>query len=286
MITRFLTQIDRVFTPLAGGFEDPRLRIRYLVASGMILFLFPFGLLFMVEGLLPLKFAWIVSVVILLSGLMTFISELRVGPPALSVLRFSALFIIFFAVLLVGVRTGYPFGSYMYTDGLRFSIIGVPLAMPVAWYAIVINAWRMSEVFIDTNRSAQLARSALIAGIMTVALDVVLEPMAAKVNYYWLWKWGTIPVQNYVSWCVLSAAAVWVLAATGRTIAEPDQAAVRGRQTNAFLLLGMQWILFSLTSLAHGFSLAVLVSAALLLLVWLTRSRTAPAFGTKTPDTP
>jgi putative membrane protein len=253
-----MARIERLLSPLAGGFDDPGVRKRYIIGLSLILFLFPFGLVFIVGGLLPAQYAWTASIIIILNGLVTFVSE---------------------------VRTGYPFGSYIYTDVLRLSLLGVPIAIPFAWYSTVINTWRISEVFGPAGSTSGIVRMAAVAGILTVALDAVLEPMAAQVNFYWLWKWGIVPVQNYLSWFVLSAAAVGLLALTGRTITE-DGGTVVGRRANALVLFGLQWTLFALTGLVHGHVVPALASAATLLLLWGARSRPAAALWDRRAGTP
>jgi putative membrane protein len=280
-----MARIERLLSPLAGGFDDPGVRKRYIIGLSLILFLFPFGLVFIVGGLLPAQYAWTASIIIILNGLVTFVSEVRSGPPAASLLRFGLLFVLLFVVELVGVRTGYPFGSYIYTDVLRLSLLGVPIAIPFAWYSTVINTWRISEVFGPAGSTSGIVRMAAVAGILTVALDAVLEPMAAQVNFYWLWKWGIVPVQNYLSWFVLSAAAVGLLALTGRTITE-DGGTVVGRRANALVLFGLQWTLFALTGLVHGHVVPALASAATLLLLWGARSRPAAALWDRRAGTP
>lgn len=80
----------------------------------LVLFFFPFSLLFVAGGLLPERFSWMASVIIFLNGAATFFSELRLR----SVPAVAATFMILagglFFIELLGVRTGFPFGHLLY----------------------------------------------------------------------------------------------------------------------------------------------------------------------------
>jgi uncharacterized membrane protein len=101
----------------------------------------------------------------------------------------------------VGTLTGIPFGDYHYTD--RFGpVLGyVPLTIPLAWHVIVTNALFLVRA-VAPHVSATI--EALIAGLICMLYDVVLEPFATTVKDYWTWNDGSVPFLNYVSWFVLS----------------------------------------------------------------------------------
>jgi uncharacterized membrane protein len=226
--------------------------------AGGILFFFPFSLLFVAGGLLPEGMGWIGSVMILLYGALVFLSEVRATPIAVTLARALALGGGLFFLEWFGVTTGLPFGRYNYEDTLGFRVAGVPLAIAVAWYATLITGWRISRR-LQGERGKPSAHAAGTAAL-TLGMDLVLEPFAAFVTSYWTWEGGTVPLENYLSWCGIAAAAGFVLSMTEGPTSERE----RHLLPVAVLVYGMQMILFSVTILARGFWLET--SAALLLL--------------------
>jgi uncharacterized membrane protein len=247
---------------LEGTWRDP-VRRAYAATMAAIVFLFPFGLVFTVGGLLPSRFDWTASVVIGLNSLATLLSEMR-GEKARVVMRqFAFLTLLLYGLESVGIRTGLPFGAYQYTDVLAPSLLGVPVVIPLAWYTTIITSWRLAGTLLAGRRSSR-TRLAVTAALFTVALDLVLEPMAAWVSGYWRWSGLSIPPQNTLSWFVFSALAVASLV-SGRTAAESFTRAHGG---HALAVLGMQWLLFALTGAVNGHAGWAGASAILLLGLW------------------
>ncbi len=131
--------------------------------------------------------------------------------------RIQAAIIMFGSTVVewVGHETGLPFGPYLYTANFGPRLAGVlPLAIPLAWLVIVICAVAiMRRTPLAGNRLAVATGAAFIATLT----DLNLEPVAWKVRMYWLWYPGQDnapawpPIQNYVSWFVLSFVFVLVL---------------------------------------------------------------------------
>ena len=118
----------------------------------------------------------------------------------------------------IGTRTGFPFGPYRYTDNFGWRLGGVvPLAIPLAWL-VVLLCGRYTVL----QCKAAVTRLELALGMACIALftDFNLEYVAWKVRAYWVWypqshgapsAWP--PLQNYLSWFVLSFALGLVLPA-------------------------------------------------------------------------
>jgi len=101
----------------------------------------------------------------------------------------------------IGVLTGFPFGHYRYTGNFGPMLGVVPLTIPLAWYVVVTNAFFLAAR-IASRRHNQIALTALTC----TAYDFILEPFASGAKHYWLWTGGTVPLQNYLAWLVLSGA--------------------------------------------------------------------------------
>jgi uncharacterized membrane protein len=235
----------------------------FLAAMTALAFLFPFSLLFVVGGLLPPSFSWASSVIILIGGAATLLADMRHAGRVTAIFRFAVIAVVLFAVELLGVRTGFPFGGYSYTARLGPAVAGVPVAIAIAWYCTVMNTWRIAERLTGHAHPGRPLLTALAAGIMTLGLDCALEPMAGFVERYWVWDGQTIPLQNYLSWFVLSCAAVFVLARAG---AKPRPKNAVDPFPAALFLFGTHVVLFLLTSAVHGYVLQAALALCLTLL--------------------
>jgi putative membrane protein len=255
-------RLPRPFRPLSwlgGGFDSDGLRSAYLFFICAVLFFFPFGLLFVAGGLLPERFSWTASVVIALTAAATLLSETRARPVRQAMTQFLVICSVLFAVEYLGVRSGVPFGRYAYTDVLGFRVLGVPAAISLAWYSTVVNAWRVARGLVFSGGPASAAGAVALTGVLTLSLDILLEPMAAFVTGYWVWESGAIPLQNYSSWFLFSVLIAFLLSRTTPGTPMRDREMIGG----AVVILTTQSVLFCATILNHGVVLPVVVSGAL-----------------------
>jgi uncharacterized membrane protein len=116
-----------------------------------------------------------------------------------------------FGIETFGARTGFPFGVYHYTDRFGPMLGLVPLTIPLAWHVVVTNAlFVVRAVAPHVSRPAEAA----LAGLLCTLYDFILEPFATTVKQYWIWADGTIPINNYPAWFVLSGLLVRLFAPT------------------------------------------------------------------------
>jgi uncharacterized membrane protein len=112
-----------------------------------------------------------------------------------------------FAVEVLGVHTGVPFGRYEYGGSLGASLFGVPVVIAFAWpmlaWPAALAARRLVHSF--------AARVALGAWALT-AWDVFLDPqMVAAGHWHWLDVSAHlpgvpgVPLSDYAGWFVVSA---------------------------------------------------------------------------------
>jgi len=88
------------------------------------------------------------------------------------------------------------FGEYQYGAVLGFQVFEVPLIIGLNWFMLSYAIGAM------VNRYVRIAKP-LIAAVLMVILDVIIEPVAVKLDY-WSWVGDSIPLQNYLGWFVIS----------------------------------------------------------------------------------
>jgi len=199
----------------------------------------------------------------------------------------ASLWVLFLSWLVehIGATTGFPFGSYSYTDVLQPQVFGVvPLAIPFAWLLIVTAAMGVAELFLDRESRAPRAElrvrapRVLIATAFALLLDVTIEPFAVHINHYWVWSdsdpsaYYGIPASNFVAWWFTSLLLSWVLA-LHRTGAV--RAARFGPRHSAELF--WPWLpltlyltnltMFVVVNLARGQVIAALIGSLILLVI-------------------
>ena len=166
------------------------------------------------EGWIPEPFAfhpWFV-----LFGVCVMRSPLVVGVLPLFDRRaaawLGALIAYTYAIESVGVQTGWPYGSFEYTVGLGPMLGGVPLALPVFFIPLVINAYLLCLLLLgDRAANGWVRLFAVIAAV--VAMDVVLDPGAVAVGF-WTFGGGAfygVPFSNYAGWALSAAVSVLAL---------------------------------------------------------------------------
>ncbi|HEY6305722.1 MAG TPA: carotenoid biosynthesis protein [Candidatus Angelobacter sp.] len=110
----------------------------------------------------------------------------------------------------IGVRTGFPFGHYYFTDGMGPKLFLVPMLMGPAYLGIGFIAWAVAKVILSaSNSSDELAGTRLVtlplaASFIMVAWDLSMDPALSTVGHYWIWTRGGayfgVPVTNFLGW--------------------------------------------------------------------------------------
>ena len=109
-------------------------------------------------------------------------------------LRLFLAFVVTFLLEVIGVKTGNVFGSYEYGDVLGIKFMEVPLIIGINWVLIILGSAKVVS-FIKVHPAIK----AIVAGTLTVILDLFIEPVAMKLGY-WNWSGDVVPVQNYFAW--------------------------------------------------------------------------------------
>lgn len=174
------------------------------------------------------------------------------------------------AVEHVGVTTGFPFGHYSYTDVLGWKLGGVvPLPIPFAWLLVVPAAIGAARLLISYSP----IRIGLLAPLLALALDLLLEPVAAYIMDYWHWldqgPYYGVPTANFIAWGVTALVlTLLTLLLCGTRLRDPEVLPVL-----PVLLYLLNLLQFTLVDLAYGYLWAALIGAAVAaLLLWRLRS--------------
>lgn len=207
---------------MLGVTTRPRLAVMLLFA--FYLFLYPGSITLVALDRVPVWGTWMGGALLILQGaLMGLWLTVNYGQWGI----LATLWILFLSWLVehIGATTGFPFGSYSYTDVLQPQILGVvPLAIPFAWLLIVTSAMGVAELFSDRESQTRGPQAGiwptrvLIATAFALLLDVTIEPFAVHVNHYWVWSdsdpsvYYGIPASNFVAWWFTSLLLSWVLA--------------------------------------------------------------------------
>jgi uncharacterized membrane protein len=108
----------------------------------------------------------------------------------------------------VGLATGFPYGSYRYSDALGPTLMGVPFLVPLAWLMMAWPSWVLADRLAAPVRPARRAAVRIsAAAALFAAWDVVLDPQMVQAGY-WTWTHprpglpgiDTVPLTNLAGW--------------------------------------------------------------------------------------
>lgn len=208
---------DSVITRLEHSMSDVSSHLRRLMVAflSIYLFIYPWSILLIALDRVPEWGTWMSSALLILMGSMmglwlTFHHGWRGALAAALILVISGI------IEHIGVETGFPFGTYTYTEVLAPKVAGVvPLAIPFAWLMVVPAAMGITERVLGARpQSTRLNgwagwRLIGVTASFALLLDVTIEPVAFHIKHFWLWENGGgyygVPVSNFVAWWVISA---------------------------------------------------------------------------------
>ena len=106
----------------------------------------------------------------------------------------------------IGIQTGWPYGSFTYGVSLGPMVAGIPIALPILFLPLVVNAYLLWVLILGTRQSPLVRIAALVP--VVVLMDVILDPAAVALGFWAFDPAGAfygVPLSNYLGW-VLSAA--------------------------------------------------------------------------------
>lgn len=143
----------------------------------------------------PAEGAKLSYVNLLLCGIVVFWSE---GFKKKSLLPLFVISVGGYTLELIGIHTQLLFGDYVYGNALGIKLFEVPIIIGLNWYIIVLVSANITRLL-----KMNLLFSSLFSGLFCVFLDVLIEPVAIRLDY-WSWTQGVIPIYNYVCWFIFS----------------------------------------------------------------------------------
>ncbi len=106
-----------------------------------------------------------------------------------------------YLVEVSGVHTGFPFGGYAYTDVLYPLVFGTPIVMGAAWVILLAYTRHLIPKWPFDRFSA-----AALGALWMVAIDLVIDPLAAGPLAYWVWDhphgYYGVPLSNFFGWWI------------------------------------------------------------------------------------
>src|SRR5215475_1429376 len=188
---------------------------------------------------------WAASVFLLLAGLIVLVTA---GPANLGGLLAAAG--IGCIAEYVGGSYSFLFGRYVYTETLQPLLFGVPLVMACAWMILFAYVKQMLLPF-KLSKPAEMT----ISGVWMVAIDLLIDPLAANRLGYWRWiesgAYYGVPARNFLGWFVVSSMIFGI-------IRQRQQSDLWARSVGLSILL-----FFTVIALAYQLALAASVGLAL-----------------------
>ena len=237
-----------------------------LSAFGVFTFVYPFAIFLLSFDLMPFGMEWMSSLLLAMLGI-TAAAWLWTNFGLRGLSLGVAVLAAGVGLEYVGVTTGVPFGSYTYTGVLAPQLPGgVPLAIGFAWVLIVVSGLFTARTILPA-RPGWLA--AVGGAILAVGLDFLLEPVAYRVEGYWLWQetggYYGVPWSNFLTWFI---ATLLMNLVVGQII-NLDRHLRWGWIPVS--LYAMNVIMFGIVNLTHGFWWSGAIGLVLLGGLWLLR---------------
>ena len=152
---------------------------------------------------------------------MSGVVALHVLPPIVFALIHGALIyrirgiLIFFAICFIvgnifenlGVRTGFPFGRYYFTDLMGPKVSVVPIMLGLAYLGMAYLSWMLARLILGNTKSLgrfRIVTLPVVVSFIMVAWDLSMDPVWSTILHAWIWVKGGayfgVPVSNFVGW--------------------------------------------------------------------------------------
>lgn len=170
------------------------------------------------EGWLPAALAF--NPYLVLGGTLVMRLPLAVGLLPLldrrAIAALLALVAYTYAIELVGVATGFPYGTFAYGVELGPMLFGtVPAGLPAFFVPLVANGYLLVLALAPRTVGRPALRVGAAVGVV-IAVDLVLDPAAVALGFWTYADGGVyygVPRSNYAGWLLSGSVAVGLVAA-------------------------------------------------------------------------
>jgi uncharacterized membrane protein len=162
----------------------------------------------------------------------------------------------------VGTLASIPFGPFVYTDATGPRIFGVlPWAVPLIWILFIYTSRGVARLVLKRWRNTGHYGFWLmgITVLLSLILDLGLDPMASRLKHYWIWgptrfpfDWHGTPFTNFAGW-IVTALVIMAFALPMLINKKPGGSPEEFGTSAIWILLN---VLFVTIALGNGFLLA------------------------------
>jgi len=219
----------------------------------------PVGLFLMLSGDAWKQYLWTTNVFLALQAVITLIFLLSAAETKSVTITSAIILILAFIIEYIGVRSGYPFGRYSYTNTLSPAVFSVPIAITLSWFSLTVNSFLLSKFLLFESKNIYIV---LVSAFIILGVDFLLEPFASSVNGFWLWESSIIPFQNYMSWFIAGLLFSYILnrlVIWNRTVFENISFI-----TIPAILISVNILQFAIVNVVSGYLLVTLIGLALI----------------------
>ena len=108
----------------------------------------------------------------------------------------------------VSLRTGFPFGNYVFTDLMGPKIFEIPFLLALAYLGLGYVSWVLALLILGyRNKPITGVRAAalpLLASFIMLAWDLSMDPSWSTLGHAWIWQQGGayfgVPLSNFFGW--------------------------------------------------------------------------------------
>lgn len=144
-----------------------------------------------------------------------------------------AITILGFFIEVIGVKTGFIFGSYHYGAAMGIKVLAVPLLIGINWSILLYSTSQFCRF------KSEILNAIFGAFLMTI-LDYFIEQSASKFDF-WHWKNNHIPLQNYIAWFLISFILNLIFQ---KTIAQPENKTAKAFYLTELVFFSILFLLF------------------------------------------
>lgn len=108
----------------------------------------------------------------------------------------------------LGVRTGFPFGHYYFTDLMGPKIFVVPMFLGLAYLGMAYLSWTLARIIMEGTHEIlsgfRVIALPLVASCIMVSWDFSMDPIWSTILHAWIWRDGGtyfgVPLTNFFGW--------------------------------------------------------------------------------------